>query len=115
MYVCAQLRNYLEQEMPSYMIPSAIILVYDLPVTPNGKLNLEALPTVEETLGRAVAHIHAPATATQEVVAQIWCELLNLKAVSIHAEFQDLGGDSLNAAKLLLRMRGNLLRQVAST
>ena len=100
--VCARLRTYLEEEMPSYMIPSAIILVPDLPITPNGKLNLEALPTVEETLGKDTRHIHHPVTPTEKRVAQIWCDLLNLKAVSIHAEFQDLGGDSLNAAKLLI-------------
>lgn len=100
--VCAQLRTYLEREMPSYMIPSAIILVPDLPITPNGKLNLDALPTVEEILGRDISAMYPPLTATERRVAEIWCALLNLEAVSIHTQFQDLGGDSLNAAQLLI-------------
>ena len=100
--VCAELRLFLESEMPSYMVPSAFIVVSELPITPNGKLNTKKLPRVSDILSMDPSRVYAPTTETEKAVSLIWNDLLNLKTISIHAEFQDLGGDSLNAAKLLL-------------
>jgi acyl carrier protein len=100
--VCSQVRLFLESEMPSYMVPSAFILVAEFPITPNGKLNTKQLPRVSDILSMDPSRVYPPSTDTEKEVAKIWMDLLNLKTVSVHSEFQDLGGDSLNAAKLLI-------------
>ena len=91
-----QLRRYLSQKLPDYMVPSAFVFLDDLPRTPNGKVNRRALRAPPNTveLQPAVAHV-MPQTDAERQIAQVWQEQLKVEKVGIHDNFFDLGGNSL--------------------
>jgi amino acid adenylation domain-containing protein len=98
-----ELGEFLKARLPAYMLPSAFVFIDVFPLTPNGKLDRRALPAPE---GRSVPHDSylAPRTPTEEALASIWCEVLNLKQVGIHDNFFALGGDSLLATQVISRL-----------
>jgi amino acid adenylation domain-containing protein len=90
-----QLRKYLQEQLPDYMQPAAIMLLDSLPRTINGKVDRRALPApVPEQLMRA-RNIVYPRTPAQETLAGIWSKVLGVKEVSIDDTIFELGGDSL--------------------
>ena len=101
-------RHYLSQTLPNYMIPAAFVTLDAFPLTPNGKVDRKALPeptrrnfvtlSEENTLQR-------PQTPTEEVLANIWAELLGLAHVGREEVFFDLGGHSLLAIQIISRVR----------
>jgi amino acid adenylation domain-containing protein len=96
-----QLRNFLKERLPEYMVPSHFILLERLPMTSNGKLNRGMLPEpvqVEQT-----KDFVAPTTETEKFLAQLWKEILNLEQVGVNHNFFELGGDSVNAIQLASR------------
>jgi amino acid adenylation domain-containing protein len=99
-----ELGEFLKARLPAYMLPSAFVFIDVFPLTPNGKLDRRALPAPE---GRSVPHDSylAPRTPTEEAMASIWCEVLNLKQVGIHDNFFALGGHSLLATRMISRVR----------
>jgi thioesterase domain-containing protein/acyl carrier protein len=101
-----ELRRFLKQKLPDYMIPSAFLFVETMPLTPNGKIDRKALPSVANKWPAALDTAQAaPKTITEETVAGIWLELLKLERVGMHENFFDLGGHSLLAIELLERIR----------
>jgi len=96
------LRNYLKQQLPDYMIPAAILPLPRIPLTPNGKIDRQALP--EPELHEAKQYV-APRTPTEEVVCNIWAEVLRADRVSTEDSFFDLGGHSLLATQVISRIR----------
>jgi len=98
------LRQALMQVLPEYMVPAAYVVLEALPLTPNGKLDRQALPAPE---GAAYAQraYEAPQGLVEEVLAQIWAELLRVPRVGRHDDFFALGGHSLLAVQLMERMR----------
>ncbi|MDJ0843510.1 amino acid adenylation domain-containing protein [Crocosphaera sp.] len=96
-----QLRSFLQQKLPEYMIPSAFILLENLPLTSNGKINFKALP--EPKIERD-EEIITPNNPTQEILTNIWNQLLGVEA-SISDNFFTLGGHSLLATQLMSRIR----------
>ena len=96
------LRDRLKSLLPDYMVPAAILELPRLPLTPNGKLDRNALPAPEAHSTRA---FRAPATPTEELVAQIWATVLKVPAVSTDENFFDLGGHSLLATQVISRIR----------
>jgi amino acid adenylation domain-containing protein len=100
------LRSFVKQKLPAYMVPTAFVTLAELPLTPNGKVDRRALPAPDaaETGLRGGAY-HAPQTPTQEMLAGIWCEVLGLKQVALDDNFFDLGGHSLLATQLSSRLR----------
>jgi amino acid adenylation domain-containing protein len=94
------LRNLLKQKLPAYMMPSAIVALESFPLTPNGKLDRNALPSPNETARDAHEAFVAPRTELEELLALLWRDLLQLKQVGIRDNFFDLGGNSL----LMLRL-----------
>ena len=96
-----ELRKYLKEKLPEYMIPSAFVLLEALPLTPNGKVDRRALPAPERS-GLEKGYV-APRTHTEEVLTKIWTEVLGLKQVGIHDNFFELGGHSLLATQLISR------------
>jgi amino acid adenylation domain-containing protein len=98
-----ELRSYLKSKLPDYMIPSVFMLLDSLPLSPNGKIDRKALP-VPERSGREATYV-APRTATEEILARIWAEVLGLDRVGIHDNFFELGGHSLLAMLLMARVR----------
>jgi acyl carrier protein len=100
-----ELRGFLKQKLPDYMIPSAFVVLDSLPLTPNGKVDRKALP--EPDSGRLeLDDSFIPArTPIEELLVGIWCEVLGLKEVGIHDNFFELGGHSLLATQVMSRLR----------
>ncbi len=99
-----QLRSYLKEKLPDYMVPSAFVFLDKLPLTSNGKVDRKALPAPDQSRPELEESYVTPRTPVEEVVASIWSEVLNLENVGIHDNFFDLGGHSLVAARVVSRI-----------
>ena len=95
-------KQALKDKLPDYMVPSAIVEMSKLPLTSNGKVDRKALPAPEE---RTARQYKAPSTTTEELVAQIWSEVLKIDKISTDENFFDLGGHSLLATQVVSRVR----------
>ena len=105
------LRSHLAVTLPSYMIPAAFVTMESLPMTRNGKLDRQNLPA-PDFLAPA-ADDSQPRTPDEQIVRDLFAELLGWPSVGIHTSFFDLGGNSLLAARLVFRLREALDREVA--
>jgi acyl carrier protein len=94
------LRGYLRDKLPTYMIPSALIALETLPLTPNGKIDYGALPN-KDTLIDETREFVDPHTETEKQLAKIFIDVLEVEKLSIHDDFFELGGHSLLATKLI--------------
>jgi amino acid adenylation domain-containing protein/thioester reductase-like protein len=101
----SDLRHFLLNKFPEYMVPSAFVLLKSLPLTPNGKVNRRALPAPEHTRPELEAVYVAPRTPVEKQLAEICAKLLGLEKVGIHDNFFDLGGHSLLITQLLAQVR----------
>ncbi|MER5541613.1 amino acid adenylation domain-containing protein [Streptomyces sp. NPDC002589] len=101
-----ELREALGRELPGYMVPSRIVLLDELPLTDNGKVNRRLLPSPEQTAPRSAEAV-APRDATERLLAGIWAEFFPPAdgPVDITANFFDLGGDSMLAVRMMARIR----------
>src|ERR1051326_556705 len=99
------LLHQIEEQLPDHMVPSAIIELDRLPLTINGKIDRKALPAPDETHHHLTDALTEPRNQTERSIAQIWREVLNLRAVGIHENFFELGGNSLLAGAMLARLR----------
>lgn len=102
-------QSELEQHLPFYMVPAAIVAVGALPVSANGKLDRAALPSPPIWQAHASSEPWVALTPTQEKIAQIWTKLLGIPLANIHDNFLHIGGNSLLAAQLLLRLHEDFL------
>jgi amino acid adenylation domain-containing protein len=102
----SELRIVLKERLPAYVVPSAFVFLDAFPVTPNGKLDVEALPPPEtgSSESEEPALLVPPRTPAEEVLAGIWCEFLKLKQVSVHDNFFELGGHSLMLTQMINRI-----------
>ncbi|NEU77736.1 non-ribosomal peptide synthetase [Nostoc sp. UIC 10630] len=91
----AELRDFLKQKLPEYMLPSHFVSLKVLPLTANGKIDKKSLPAPDAVKPELKAAFVAPRTPVEIALAKIWAELLNLEQVSIHDNFFELGGDSI--------------------
>ncbi|HYG65747.1 MAG TPA: non-ribosomal peptide synthase/polyketide synthase, partial [Thermoanaerobaculia bacterium] len=103
-----ELRGFLQELLPEYMIPSAFVVLEAFPRTPAGKVDRRALPAPERTLAQSSALYVAPRTPLEGVLAQVWAELLQAERVGIHDNFFELGGHSLLATQVVSRVRSLL-------
>lgn len=99
-----ELRRFLTEQLPSYMIPSAFVMLKSLPLTSNGKVDKRALPAPESREGIEVSFV-APRTPAEEILAKIWADILKVDQVGIHDNFFELGGNSLLGAQVISRLR----------
>lgn len=99
-----ELRDFLKQRLPDYMLPSAFVMLSEWPLTPNGKIDRKALPAPSgERAGQAGAQWREARTPTEEVVAGIWGEVLRVERVGAEENFFELGGHSLLATQVVAR------------
>jgi acyl carrier protein len=103
--VVAELKNFLKQKLPSFMVPSVFTYVDALPRTPSGKMDRKALPTPDGINPESNETFAAPRTPDEEQMARIWAEILRVDRVGIHDNFFDLGGHSLLATQVISRVR----------
>jgi amino acid adenylation domain-containing protein len=94
----SELRRSLRQRLPEFMIPSMIVPIDSFPLTPNGKIDRQSLPDVFSTSG-TVRGGAAPATPTEQAIADIWKGLLGVERISVTDGFFELGGHSLLAMR----------------
>ena len=100
----SELRMRLKRQLPDYMVPKAYVFLDQLPTSPNGKIDRKALPAPAETRVVQVDTYIAPRNQFEETLTTIWAETLGLQRVGIRDDFFELGGDSLDAVRLLLRI-----------
>ena len=100
--VIADLRAFLRARLPDAMVPSAFVVLSAIPLNPNGKVDKKALPLPERAEAEGNA---APSSAREQQLAAIWQEALGVPSVGVHESFFDLGGDSLTAIGVIIRMR----------
>ena len=105
-----QLKTYLEERLPEYMLPAHWMVLPQLPLTANGKVARKALPA-PNTINVSNNFI-APQTPTEHAIAEIWADVLNLKKVGIHDNFFDLGGHSLLATQAISRIQQAFEREL---
>jgi amino acid adenylation domain-containing protein/non-ribosomal peptide synthase protein (TIGR01720 family) len=98
-----EVRRFLQDQLPDYMCPAKIVVLEQLPLTSNGKIDREAL-LIAVSAQADSDHRTAPRTSTEELLATIWCSILGMPEVGIHDNFFALGGHSLLMTQLLARV-----------
>ena len=101
----SELRSFLKEQLPEYMIPSSFTLLESMPLTPSGKVDRKALPQADTSRPELEAEYVTPQTGAQQSVAAIWQEVLGLEQVGLYDNFFDLGGHSLLLAQVLAKLR----------
>jgi amino acid adenylation domain-containing protein len=99
-----QIRAFVEQKLPTYLMPSAFVLLDGLPLSPNGKVDRRALPEPEHLRAELRETFEAPRTPTEQVIAGIFSEILGVDRVGVNDSFFQLGGHSLLATQVVSRV-----------
>ena len=107
-----QLRRYLEERLPAYMVPAAFVALDSLPLTPNGKVDRKALPAPDPVRLEWGKPFATPRTPTERELARIWSKVLRVEEVGIHDNFFDLGGHSLLATQVMSRINNTFAVKV---
>jgi amino acid adenylation domain-containing protein len=102
----SELRGFLQERLPEYMVPTTFVLLESLPLTPNGKVDRRALPVPDAGRPQDAGIYVAPRTPVEEVLAGTMGEVLGLERVGVHDSFFALGGHSLLATQVISRVRG---------
>jgi amino acid adenylation domain-containing protein len=103
------LKCFLRDKLPEYMVPSAFVLLDTLPLTSNGKIDRRNLPDPDQGTLEEERDFVAPRTPVEESLAQIWAEVLKVRQVGIHDNFFELGGHSLSLTQVASRIRRDFL------
>jgi acyl carrier protein len=100
-----ELREYLLQKLPAYMLPAGFVRLERIPLLPNGKLDRCALPELAGAVAKAESKLVGPRSKTEEKVAAIWREALGLDWIGLDDDFFELGGHSIMAMEMVARLR----------
>ncbi|MFF2076047.1 amino acid adenylation domain-containing protein [Kitasatospora sp. NPDC058162] len=100
-----ELRAHLTGSLPDYMVPALFVPLDRLPLTPSGKVDRRALPEPDLRAGRDQARYTAPRDAVEELLADVWSQVLGVERVGVHDNFFDLGGDSILSIQVVSRAR----------
>ncbi len=103
----SDIRNFLGKSLPHYMIPSYFIHMEEFPLTSNGKIDRRALPELDGNMDTGVEYV-APGDDIEEILVNIWQEILGLERIGIRDNFFELGGHSLKATKVVSRISKDL-------
>jgi amino acid adenylation domain-containing protein len=102
--VVSELRSFLKETLPEYMVPAAFVVLDSLPLTANGKVDKKALPAPDASGAELTEGYVAPRNATEETLAGIWSQVLGVERVGAEDNFFELGGHSLLATQLMSRV-----------
>ena len=108
----SNIKNRLSHYLPEYMIPVAYKTIDSMPLTPNGKIDKKELAKIDVNIESNREYV-APRDETEEKLAKIFQEVLNIEKIGIHDNFFELGGHSLLATQLLLKIRTTLQTEIA--
>ncbi len=100
----SELRDFLKEKLPEYMVPSAFVALEAMPLTPNGKVNRRALPAREQTILAPAESFAAPTNDFESQLVTIWENVLGVRPIGIRHSFFELGGNSLVAVRLMQRI-----------
>src|SRR5262249_19479416 len=106
-----ELRKYLQQILPDYMVPGAFIFLDKLPLSASGKVDRRALPKPDEDKS-GEREVVAPRTAVEEVILAIWARVLRLNSIDVNDNFFELGGHSLLATQVISRLQRTLAVEI---
>jgi acyl carrier protein len=111
--IVSELRTFLRQKVPDYMVPRFFIQLESLPLTPNGKVDQRRLPSPHDSRQQHLQQLSEPRTETELLIAQVWEEVLRLERIGIDDNFFELGGHSLLVTKLVSKL-GEIFRREIS-
>jgi amino acid adenylation domain-containing protein/FkbM family methyltransferase len=109
----SDLRNYLRDRLPDSLIPSAFIMLEELPRTPNGKLDIRSLPAVKQIEATRTAAYVAPVNEFEKVIVLIWQQVLGIDKVGMHDNFFDIGGNSLSMLRIQSSLHEKIKRDIS--
>ncbi|QKG84715.1 amino acid adenylation domain-containing protein [Kroppenstedtia pulmonis] len=102
----SELREYLKERLPGYMMPAYVTVLPEMPLTPNGKVDRRALPQPDPA--DAAQGYMAPRTPVEKALIPIWQDVLGVRRLGVHDDFFELGGHSLLATRLVFRVQEEL-------
>jgi surfactin family lipopeptide synthetase A len=100
-----ELRRFLQEKLPGYMVPAALLKMESLPLTASGKVDRPRLAALEPSSLQSNTEFVAPRSESEILVAQVWADALNIERVGLQDNFFELGGHSLLIAKVVFRLR----------
>ena len=100
-----ELRLFLQERLPVYMLPTSFVIVERLPLTANGKVDRKQLPAPQRTEQKSEFPFLGPRSPVEEIVVDIWVDILPARRVGVHDNFASLGGHSLLATQVISRIR----------
>lgn len=111
----ANLRRFLQETLPDYMVPNSFMPLDAFPISPNGKVDRKALPAPSQEIASRDNSYVAPGTACETTLVDIWEEILNVKPIGIHDNFFTLGGHSLLATRLFAQIDKRIMKGLPIT
>lgn len=109
----SELRQELSKLVPSYMIPSAFVMMESFPSTPSGKIDRRALPPPSQERPELDVPFEAPGSQIEKELSEIWADALDIDRVGVHDSFFDLGGDSLRASRIVNRIMSGFHTEIS--
>jgi aspartate racemase len=108
----SELRSFLKEKLPDYMIPTAFVFLDLLPLTPNGKVDRRVLPAPEPSRSELEAVYVAPQSEVERIIAEIWQQILRIEQVGLLDNFFDLGGHSLLLTQIHNKFQGLFKKEI---
>ena len=102
-----ELRSFLREKLPEFMLPEIFVSVEELPLTPNGKVDRNALPAANGERPQLPGDFVAPRTEIEELIMQAWRDALKVEQIGVHDNFFELGGHSLLATRVMAHLQAN--------
>jgi acyl carrier protein len=109
--IADELRDFLQQKLPHYMVPSAYTVLDALPLTNNGKVNRRELPVPANLWQKSTVYV-MPQTESERLIARVWQSILKLEKIGIDDNFFELGGNSLLMVKTQVKLQEILEREI---
>ncbi|MET9567525.1 condensation domain-containing protein, partial [Streptomyces tauricus] len=101
----SDLRDHVQRSLPAFMVPAAFVELATLPLTPNGKLDRAALPQPDGERVASAGEYVAPRTEVEQVLAEVWAQVLGVERVGVEDNFFELGGDSISSIRVVAQAR----------